>query len=73
MYKRIELWGALGITKHRFFRIFEPQKAPNMEPQIYENSVWKQHGLWEGLPDAPRTLRDPILDRFWTPNWIDFV
>ena len=48
------------------------QKAPKMKSKINAKSIPRPHGLSRGHLDGPGTRREPILDQFWTQDWIDF-
>ena len=72
--------GLLESPKIDFLTIFDPNMAPKGSQNGPQNQ-WKI-GLEATWPlgraprrskDPPRTLRDPILDRFWTPFSTDFI
>ncbi len=50
--------------KNRMFMNFSSKMGPKMDPKINQKSIPRPPGLSEGPPNGPRTLRDPILERF---------
>ena len=81
MYKRVQLWGALGITKNWFFKDFWPQhgskRVPKWTPKSMKNRSGSNMASRKGSqtvqgpsqdPPGPHfgAILDPILDRLLT-------
>ena len=73
--KSVQFFGAPWLTSNRLFIDFwtpkGSKKAPKMDPKIDQKTIPSTSGLSEGplkgprtLPDAPRTLQNPIMDAF---------
>ena len=64
VFNVFKLFESLEIDFLTILINFTSQMGPKMDPQIDQKSIPRPPGLSEGPPDGPRTLWDPILERF---------